>query len=419
MVKASLGLGAALTLLGSTALHAADLPTVDFELLADARLSVASGEPTWFDDWLGKLRYGGTAEGDSRTRFRLADLSLIAKSEITWDLSAFVHAKYDPEQDKPADLVEAFLRYKPAPRSNLSYELRAGLMFPHISRENISIAWTSPFTITPSAVNSWVGEEIRTLGLEGKATLRMDGHKLSLTGSVFGFNDPAGTLLAFRGWALGDYTVGAFSQLPLPPLPQIGEGSTFLKQPLWVHPIKEVDDRVGFYGALDWEMGRILKAGVFYYDNNGDPEAIRDKQYGWDTRFWNAYAEVEAPFGVKLISQYLTGSTAMGPLYDGMDRSVDVDYASGFILATRTFGEHRVSLRRDWFDVDDESFVARDNNNEVGSAWTAAISFRLDKQSFLMTEFLRVTSDRPARADLWFEPEQTQNQIQVSYRRRF
>lgn len=415
----NIALAASLFFVGGSAAQAANLPVVDFELLADARLSIASGEPTWFDDWLGKLRYGGNLDGDSRTRFRLANLSVIAKSDITWDLGAFVHAKYDPEQDKPLDLVEAYLRYKPAPRSNLRYEVRAGLMFPHISRENISIAWTSPFTITPSAVNSWVGEEIRTLGVEAKATLKMDGQKLSLTGSVFGFNDPAGTLLAFRGWAMGDYTVGAFSQLPLPPLPQIGTDSTFLKQPLWVHPVKEVDDRVGFYGALDWEMGRTIKAGVFYYDNNGDPDVIRDKQYGWDTRFWNAYAEVEAPFGIKLISQYLTGSTAMGPLLGGEDRPVDVDYASGFILATRKLGRHRISLRRDWFDVDDTSFVARDNNNEVGSAWTAALSFRLDKQSFLMTEFLRVTSNRPGREDIGFEPEQTQNQIQVSYRRRF
>jgi len=403
----------------STASHvqAEGLPKVDFELLTDARFSVVSGEQGWFDDWLGKLRYGGDRLGGGESRLRLAELSLIARSDITWDLQAFVHAKFDPEQDKPADLVEAFLHYKPVPTSSLQYEMRAGLLFPHISRENISTAWTSPFTITPSAVNSWVGEEIRALALEGKATWKMKGQKLSLTAAVFGFNDPAGTLLAFRGWALGDYKTGAFSQVPLAPVPSIEPGGFLADQPVWVHPIRELDGRPGFYGALDWEYGRRGKLGAFYYDNRGDPETFKHKQYAWDTRFLNIYAEVKAPAGIQLISQYMAGNTKMGKLIGGQ-RMVDVDFAAGYVMATRKLGKHRISLRRDWFDTDDNTFVAEDNNNEVGTAWTLAFNAKVGEKANLIAEVLRVDSNRAARQGLWgTAPEQ--DQVQLSYRQRF
>ncbi|MEX0300449.1 MAG: hypothetical protein AB3N28_15350, partial [Kordiimonas sp.] len=195
---------------------------IDLELYTDARVAFASGEPGWFNDWLGKGRYGGTRNGDTRTYARIPEISLLAKADITWDLQSFVHLKYDPEQDRAVDIVEAYLKYQPAPKSAFSYSVKAGLFFPHISRENVGIAWTTPYTITPSAINSWVGEEIRTLGLEGKLTYRGEASEVSLTAAVFGFNDPAGTLLAFRGWGIGDAKVGAFGELPLAPLPAIG-----------------------------------------------------------------------------------------------------------------------------------------------------------------------------------------------------
>ncbi|SDD54483.1 hypothetical protein [Kordiimonas lacus] len=411
-------LSVALALCAATAVEAEGLPAVDFEVLADARLSVVSGEQSWFDDWLGKLRYGGDRGGEGQGRFRLAELSLMARSDITWDLQAFVHAKFDPEQDKPADLVEAFLHYKPVPTSSVQYEARAGLLFPHISRENIGAAWTSPFTITPSAINSWVGEEIRALALEGKATLRLENQKLSLTAAVFGFNDPAGSLLAIRGWALGDYKTGAFSQVPLAPVPSIQPGGFLEDQPLWVHPVRELDGRPGFYASLDWDYAKRVKLGAFYYDNRGDPETFKHNQYAWDTRFWNFYAEVEAPAGIKIMSQFMTGNTMMGTLYDGM-RMVDADFTAGYVMATRKLGPHRISLRRDWFDVDDNTFVSQDNNNEVGTAWTLAFNAKVGKKANLIAEFLHVDSNRPAREGIWRDAEQDQTQLQVSYRQRF
>ena len=404
----------------ATPLLADDIP-IDFELYSDVRLSHSNGEESWFDGKLGKTRYGGDAEGKGATRLRLAEISLIAKVDLSWNLKAFVHAKFDPEQDKPADLVEAYLRYAPPPKSAFSHMFKAGLFFPHISRENTSIAWTSPYTITPSAINSWVGEEVRALGLEAKGAYKMGSHTFEATAAAFGFNDTTGALLAFRGWALGDAKVGAFSRLPLAPTPGIGPDSGFLlSQGFFTVPVKEVDNRVGFYGALDYRFGNKLKIGALYHDNRGNPEITKDQQYSWDTKFWNFYGEADLGSGIKLIAQYMTGTTVMGFRFgDEQLRQVDVDFHAAYALVTKKMGRYRLTARYDWFGVDDNSFLFFDNNDEDGDAFTVAFATKLGRKTSVIAEYLRVDSVRPARLSIGDTASQQNSVFQLSFRQRF
>lgn len=397
-----------------------DGPRVDFELFTDLRLGIADGEPTWLDDWLGKGRFGGKLNGDAKADFEVAEIAALTTIEFNWEWSAFVHAKFDETQDGPIDFVEAYVKYAPTPTSSTRYSFRAGLFFPHISRENIGVAWTSPYTITPSAINSWIGEEIRTLGVEAKASIRGETNQIDLTAAIFGFNDASGTLLAFRGWALNDVKGTAFSQLPLARLPQIGPDSSFVNQPLWVEPVAEIDDRVGFYGAIDWTYSRNWKLGAFYYDNRANPSAQRQQQYGWDTRFWNFYVEGDIAADIHVISQFMTGNTRMGRFIPAAGtRYVDLDFESAFLLATRKFGSHRISGRFDWFETTDHAFVRRDNNNEAGISLTAAYSVDLGRKDTLIAEYLYIDSKRPARELIGFDADQKQSIFQIAYRRRF
>ena len=57
-------------------------------------------------------------------------------------------------------------------RRPVSWSVKAGAFFPTISLENDDLGWTSPYTLTPSAINSWIGEELRTIGSEAHAALR-------------------------------------------------------------------------------------------------------------------------------------------------------------------------------------------------------------------------------------------------------
>ena len=60
----------------------------------------------------------------------------------------------------------------PAAAGPVSWSVKTGAFFPTISLENDDLGWTSPYTLTPSAINSWIGEELRTIGSE--AILRYD-----------------------------------------------------------------------------------------------------------------------------------------------------------------------------------------------------------------------------------------------------
>lgn len=416
--RACLALFALFALFAAPASAGVALPSTTLELLADLRGHAVDGESGWLDAGLGKARYGS---GDgTNTGLAVADLSLVVRSDWSWTVSSHLHLQYSPEQENEVDVIEAWVGYRPGPRPGLRLSGRAGLYYPHISREHTGLAWTAPLTITPSAANSWIGEEIRALGGEVKVAARAGDAQASLTAGLFGFNDPAGTLLAFRGWALGDVKAAAFGRLPLAPLPAIGEPTSFLRRQVrWVRPVCEVDGRVGHYVSLDGALSRRLETGVFYYDNGGDPRALEHQQYGWDTRFWNLYLQGEPAPGWTLMAQYMWGVTSMGWRKDNGQLPVDVDYDTWFLLASRRLGRHWLTVRHDRFAVRDNSFVAEDDNGEDGSAWTVAAGRQVSARSQVLVEYLRVSSLHPARATIGVEPLQVQNQVQVAWRQRF
>lgn len=395
-------------------------PKIDFELFTDIRIGLANGEQSWLDRGFGKNRFGGNVNGGFKPDISVAQVALLANVEFNWEWSAFVHAKYDDAQGGPIDFVEAYVKYDPTPSSAIKYSFRAGVFFPHISRENVGVAWSSPYTISTSAANSWIGEEIRALGAEAKVSFRGETSTLDVTGGLFGYNDAAGTLLAYRGWSFNDVVAGAFTQLPLAELPQIGPGGTFVAQPFFVEPIAELDSHVGFYGAIDWTYNRNWQVGAFYYDNRADPTEIVRQQYGWHTRFWNFYLEGDTIGGIHIISQYMTGNTEMGRIVESTGTHyVDMDFSTAFLLASKTFGNQRVSMRFDVFDTEDLSFIEIDNNNEAGAAFTVAHSTAISSKESFIFEYQYIDSKRVARRDLGFEQNQTQNIFQIAYRRRF
>ncbi|WND03255.1 hypothetical protein QGN29_02585 [Temperatibacter marinus] len=415
-----------------TSVHAADEKAidVDFKIFGDVRTYGVSGERSWFDKWLGKSRYGEKRDRTSSTDLTLAELSLLAQAKIGWDWSAFIHASYAPEYEQDLDLVEGFIAYKPAPKGLWSYEGRLGLMFPHISRENDGVAWTTPYSITPSAINSWVGEEIRTMGLEGTIKRRFETFDLSFTASLFGMNDTAGTLLHFRGWALGDFKAGAFSNVPLPKIPAIYgisdssgneiEPPLFGMQARYSNPILELDDNIGFYAALDWTDRQGLSFGAYYYDNKGDPTVVEEGQYGWRTRFVNLYADYETETEWTFISQYMLGTTVMGisPTHPDMFPA-DSKYQSAFILASKAIDQWRFTSRFDWFKVTDRSYVLQDNNNEDGWSYTGAVSYTLSDNFTLIGEWLHIQNERPDRLRINLPLKTKVNQLQLSLRFQF
>ena len=91
---------------------------------------------------------------------RLSQVSLLLDAELTPVLTAHVQLNADAEPDEAglrsrADLVEAFVLYRPELSEKVRLRLRGGAFFPPISLEHEGPAWTSAYTITGSAANSW------------------------------------------------------------------------------------------------------------------------------------------------------------------------------------------------------------------------------------------------------------------------
>jgi len=398
---------------------------IGYHVLMDARLLHVDATETWLDEGLGKLRYGdGTAGSDSDTLARLAELSLVLDVPFGWSWSGDLHAKLDFDTDDVrVDIVEGFLKYKSAPRASLQLKGRLGAFFPPVSLENDGVAWTSPFSITPSAINSWIGEEVRTIG--GEATLQRKGDESTqgILAAIFTANDPTGTLLAWRGWSLHDRKTGLFERLALPPREAFEDDGLFPMQVQWIEPFTEIDDRMGFYTGCFTELDYYGRANVLYYNNMGDPAAFDGSQYAWRTRFVSVGTELFLPADASLMMQYLQGDTRMGG-----PAAVDVDYWSAYLLLTKPWGRHRVSVRHDWFDVEDRDMALRqtvslppnnDDSTEDGTSWMAAYTFIISKHHRLIFEYLVVDSTRPERARYGQDANIEETIAQVSYRLMF
>jgi hypothetical protein len=389
----------------------------------DLRAARGSEEKAWLDGGLGKTRYGAPS-GVGRTQFAVGQASLVADAALSEILAAHVQVNLDAEPNAAvsrarAGLVEAFALFRPEPSPRLRLRFKGGMFFPPISFEHPGPAWSTVHSITPSAINAWVGEELRSTGLEATAAYRGDRHELSATGALFSNNDPAGTLLSWRGWALHDRQTAAFDHLPIAPLPSFGPGGPFERHAKWVSPIREVDGHLGYSFGAAWSMDGVFDVRGSFWDNDADPTVFDGFQYGWYTEFWSAGARLRLPGRVELIGQYLDGTTVMGERPDATP-AVDNGFRAGFVLATAAFGRHRLTARYDTFEVeDDDALVAEDPNAEDGTAWMVAYQATLGGSARLAVEWLRVDSTREARRGLGLAPHAVEDQVQASLRLMF
>ena len=224
------------------------LPTgaVDFQFhaLGDARLVFAPSDDGYLDGGLGKLRYG---EDDGHPRAHLGHAIGEGRAQILPELMATATTRLDPDYGPGLDLLEAYLRYRPAPTGAWRWSVKAGAFLPPVSLENDEIGWTSHWTLTPSAIDSWVGAELRVIGAEG--TLEWDGadSTVTLIGGLFGDNDPAGVMMADRGWNFDDRVTGLFEKSRLP---DAYAALTHQPTPLYTSVYGEIDNQPGWDLAL-------------------------------------------------------------------------------------------------------------------------------------------------------------------------
>jgi hypothetical protein len=409
--------------LDATALLAADGESPSIHGLLDMRAIRTDRTRSWLDAGLGKLRYGPPVGETRATLLRLSQVSLLVDAPLGEVLSAHVQVNAEADGDREADnarvdLIQAFMQLHPEPSPRLRVRVRLGVFFPPISQEADDRAWTGPYTITPSAATSWIADELRTVGGEVRVAVRPEGHELAATGAAFGGNDPTGTLLAWRGWALGDRQTGISDRPALAPIPSIEPRGLFEGAPRWVQPFREIDGRIGYYLGASYKKTGRLDVRTLWYDNRGTQATFDGFQYAWKTRFASAAARLQAG-SLELLGQYLAGQTAMGRLPDGRPL-VDNDFDTAFGMASVAFGRHRVSARYDRFDVQDvDDFHVEDPNDEEGHAWTAVYALRTGEAHRVAVEVVQVESERAVRRDLGWPVRAKETMVQASFRLSF
>ncbi|MCI0413324.1 hypothetical protein L0222_11060 [bacterium] len=402
----------------SCALADDEFPKLQFGGLIDVRFAKTDEARSWLDGGLGKTRFGSLGEEGSEL-LRLSQGSLLLTAAASDDLSARLHVNIDAEPNRDRnrsriDLIEGFISYRPVFSPQIRFRFRGGVFFPPVSLENREAAWTSPFSITSSAINSWIGEEVRVTAAEANFILSHNSSEYSLGGAVLGNNDPAGTLLAWRGWALHDRQTGFSDRLPLAQIPALQPDGLFPEQPDFVEPFREVDGRLGFYGTVGIRNKHFELNGI-YYDNRGQQTKFDGVQYAWETDFINVGIDVPIGEHLEFISQYMSGDSRMG-----FGDMVHIDFDAFYVLATATIDRYRLTARYDDFRVHDkDAFQAIDDNRENGNAWTFAWMVHFAEKHRLAVELLRVESDRPVRGSINLPIRQIEWQLQTSFRLRF
>ena len=357
----------------------------DLELDVDVRAVDSDGRQSFLDNGLGKLRFDSDHEGIQLGRLRAAWNQ--ALGEV---FTAHVEASaWDDDDKNPIDLTEAYLEFRPYPHAGWRGRVRLGAFYPPMSLENRARGWTTPYTLTPSAISSWVGEELRTIGLEGQVDWlgTRQGHHFDfqLTGALFGWNDPAGTMLATHGFTFHDRQTTLFGRVGAP------QTDPFRSKKEVFH---EIDRRPGYYlGAQARYLDRAI-LNLLHYDNRADPTAAAPelRDFAWQTRFDAAALRIETGDDWTVLLQALDGDTSIDP-YVPLTWKFD----SQSVLVAKRWHAHMFAVRYDAFEVEFQHVPAA-AGSEDGHAWDAAYSYQHGDHWRFALEWLSVNSNVPARS---------------------
>jgi hypothetical protein len=374
--------------------------------IIDLRASFSDTLPSYLDGNFGKF-----AQGNGST-VALSQAALVYNG--TFDSGLGIHITgnaYVQNTDASAGLSEAYLLYKTLPSaSGFRLDARAGRMYPHVSLENVQTAWSSPYTLDFSTINSWLAEEVRHRGVEVSLTrlgsFTASNQDLTLGLALYQGNDPTGAMLAWHGWVLSNRQSLLHQTLPLPDL-----APTFV--PAASDAFRELDHRIGYHAFVEnqWhEKGTLL---IGYYDNNADAKVVKDNQWAWATRFAHVGFKWKLAGDLELLGQYLTGDTLMEAPGNGFDLVFN-DFHSAFVLLSKSSGRHRWSARLEEFAVLDRDTMRSDLNREYGKAATLSYRYRLSSHWFMQGEYSLIQSTRAARRVAGFAEKLREEQVQVA-----
>jgi len=271
----------------------------------------------------------------------LDDDTVAAQVQIGFDwrpsmtLGGHVHllarSEDDDSQRGRIGIVEAWLDQNLV-RGEHRLRLMEGAFFLPGSRENVDALWESPYAISSSALNSWLGEEFRPIGVDAAYTLR---RRWTLGGTVYRGNDTFGALPVDRGWKLHDHWTLLGERVRMS-----GEN----EDDHFTSVSAETDGRLGWSARGKWNSDRATVQ-LTHINNRSDA-----RTYGvlenWFTVFDIAGADTTLGDWT-LVAEYGWGYTDIVVENVGRFRS---DIYAAYALVSRRLGNGRASLRVEQFE---------------------------------------------------------------------
>jgi hypothetical protein len=374
-----------------------------WELELDGRLVSSDANPSYTQGGISGVRFD---EDQSGLRLGRARFALTEGLGELWSVHLDASAWGDHDRI-PVGLTEAYLQFRPYPFSGYRLRVKAGAFYPPVSLENRASGWESPYTLSYSAIDSWLAIEVRTIGVEASldwlGTRQGYGFDLGATGGVFGWNEGAGAFIAGDGFTLTDRQSPYGGRVGLPGDPVL----------MNFEPFRQLDGRAGVYGGVElrWLDRVVLRA--LRYDNRADPTAVDNatSAIAWETSFDSVGLRAESADGWTGIVQGLKGNTAIAPGGYHINWPFKAEYA----LLAKQSGKHMLSLRYDRFEVD--TSIAEGDGSQSGHAWTAAWSFTANEHWRFTLEWLHVTSNSYYRSDVFgLAALATETQLQLAVR---
>ncbi len=375
----------------------------------------SDGADSYLKGDYGKFRY------DDGSGFAVGQLA--GQLHLDWQnnwSATIVGNIFADEGNEAIGLTEAYFHYKGLPSAEgWRFKSKIGIFYPAISLENVATAWSTPYTLTSSSLNNWVGEEFRNTGvnfsIEKIGRFSGSNHSFSADISLIQDNDPAGAMITWHGWTIGSRQTLLQERLKLPYFParqdiladQAGESDPFL----------ELDDRWGVHVAANWKYKNIAKVNIGYYDNHAEKGVVVDGQYTWTTEFTHLGIKWKFDKEWELMAQYMTGNTLM--LSPTRIRVVDNKFDNAFVMLRHFWDQHHIALRVEHFNVDDFDETWGDNNEETGDSFTLSYRYQFDRRNYLLTEYNWVDSERWARTYVGQQEELIERQFQIGYRHYF
>ncbi len=249
----------------------------EIEASLDLRLVDSDGRNSYLDGGLGKLRYDNDDDGLQLGRARFAWRGGIGGDwHASVDLSAGAWTTTTPSMSP-----RGWLEWRPVPSSAWRSNLKIGAFYAPISLEHRASGWTNPYTIDSSALNTWWARELRTIGigyeLEHLGIAAGGRFDYGVSAAVFGWNDPAGVVLAFRGFSLNDRQTPLFGR--------IGTYAYGGREQRVI--FSEIDDRPGYHVGAYIKSDSGVELRGLHYDNRADPSVEKPsiEDYAWHTEF--------------------------------------------------------------------------------------------------------------------------------------